>query len=89
MQLKLSHLAGRLSRHLPKHRMIRRDGLVRLFASVLYVDADGQHWLRTPVEFGRIEVEDAPFIITGLHAEGTGRARSVTLTDNLDRAHLG
>ena len=68
--------------------LIRRDGLVRLFASVLCVDADGQHWLRTPVEFGRIEVEDAPFIITGLGSEGTGRDRLVTLTDNLDRAHL-
>lgn len=31
MQLKLSHLAGRLSRHLPKHRMIRRDGLAARF----------------------------------------------------------
>lgn len=68
--------------------LIRRDGLVRLFASVLCVDADGRHWLRTPVEFGRIEVEDAPFIITGLDTEQTGPDRLVTLTDNLDRAHL-
>ena len=68
--------------------LIRREGLVRLFAGVLSVDENGQHWLRTPVEFGRIEVEDAPFIITGLRSEGAGRTRRITLTDNLDRAHL-
>ena len=68
--------------------LIRRDGLVKLFASVLEVDETGQHWLRTPVEFGRIEVEDAPFIITALDSEASGRARRLTLTDNLDRAHV-
>ncbi len=32
MQLKLSHFAGRLSRHLPKNRKIQRGGLsARLF----------------------------------------------------------
>ena len=68
--------------------LIKRIALVKLFASVLEVDADGQHWLRTPVEFGRIEVEDAPFIITVLDSEGAARHRQVTLTDNLGRAHL-
>lgn len=68
--------------------LIKRDGLVKLFASVLEVDADGQHWLRTPVEFGRIEVADAPFIITALSSQGQGAARILTMTDNLDRAHL-
>ena len=68
--------------------LIKRDGLVKLFASVLEVDKTGQHWLRTPVEFGRIEVEDAPFIIISVRAEGSGATRNLTLTDNLDRDHL-
>ena len=42
---------------------IRRQALCRLFASVLHKDADGQHWLITPAERGRISVELAPFLI--------------------------
>ena len=40
---------------------IRREALVRLFASVLRLDPDGFH-LVTPVEKLRIAVEDAPFL---------------------------
>ncbi|HWF00207.1 MAG TPA: DUF1285 domain-containing protein [Caulobacteraceae bacterium] len=40
---------------------IGREGLVRLFSSVLRKDPDGFH-LVTPVEKLRIEVEDAPFV---------------------------
>ena len=67
--------------------LIKRIALVKLFASVLDVDAQGQHWLRTPVEYGRIEVEDAPFIITALASTGQAQARHVSLTDHLDREH--
>ncbi len=42
---------------------IRRQALCRLFASVLHKDADGQHWLVTPAERGRITVELAPFLV--------------------------
>jgi uncharacterized protein len=41
---------------------IARKELVCLFASVLRREADGTYWLETPVERGRIEVEDAPFV---------------------------
>lgn len=41
---------------------IGRKELVCLFASVLKREADGSYWLETPVERGRIEVEDAPFL---------------------------
>jgi hypothetical protein len=41
---------------------IGRKELVCLFASVLKREADGSFWLETPVERGRIEVEDAPFV---------------------------
>ena len=40
---------------------IGREGLVRLFSTVLRKDPDG-YWLVTPVEKMKITVEDAPFI---------------------------
>jgi hypothetical protein len=45
---------------------INRKELVCLFASVLKREADGAYWLETPVERGRIEVEDAPFMAVEL-----------------------
>jgi len=42
---------------------IRRPNLVKLFASVLTVDGSGVYWLQTPVERGRILVDDAPFVV--------------------------
>ena len=51
---------------------IKRDKLVKLFASVLHRDEDGQHWLVTPVEKGRIDVEVAPLFITGINIENQG-----------------
>jgi len=45
---------------------IHRKELVCLFASVLKRGEDGSYWLETPVERGRIEVEDAPFLAVEL-----------------------
>ena len=42
---------------------IRRIEIVKLFASVLQQDETGDYWLATPIEKGRITVDDAPFII--------------------------
>lgn len=41
---------------------IRRPAMVRAFASLLWRDADGQHWLVTPYEKQSIVVEDAAFL---------------------------
>ncbi|MFO6445642.1 DUF1285 domain-containing protein [Erythrobacter sp. NE805] len=41
---------------------IRREAMVRAFASLLTRDGAGQHWLVTPFEKLGIEVEDAAFI---------------------------
>ena len=65
--------------------LIKRIELVKLFARVLSVDEAGQHWLRTPVEFGQIEVEDAPFIITTLTSVGERKGRIIKASDNLGR----
>lgn len=40
---------------------IRRPAMVRAFASLLYRDEAGQHWLVTPTQKLSIEVEDAAF----------------------------
>mgnify|MGYP001596795611 FL=1 len=53
---------------------IRRKALVKLFASVLKRDLAGVFWLETPVEKGRIEVADAPFIATRLTLQHAGTA---------------
>ena len=43
---------------------IRRIEMVKLFASVLMQDKTGDYWLVTPVEKGRITVDDAPFVVS-------------------------
>ena len=43
---------------------IRRPAMVRTFASLLWRDDVGQHWLVTPFEKQAIAVEDAAFIAT-------------------------
>ena len=46
-------------------RPIERERLAKLFSTVLHYDADKrEYWLVTPVEQGRVEVEDAPYIVT-------------------------
>jgi uncharacterized protein len=45
---------------------------------------DGTHWLVTPGEVGRIEVEDAPFVAVEMRAEGLGRDRLLSFRTNLD-----
>jgi uncharacterized protein len=64
---------------------IERKELVKLFASVLQREADGSYWLVTPVERGRIEVDDVPFVAVELAAEGSGMRRRLRLRTNLDQ----
>ena len=55
--------------------LIGRPALVKLFSTV---------------ERGRIEVEDAPFIITALAVSGEGEAQQLTFRTNVDdEVHLG
>ncbi|MBK1661738.1 DUF1285 domain-containing protein [Paracraurococcus ruber] len=68
---------------------IGRKALVCLFASVLRREADGTYWLETPVERGRIEVEDAPFLAVEMWWKdcdcGDGRPRQcLAFRTNLD-----
>jgi hypothetical protein len=65
---------------------IGRKPLVTLFSSVLKRDEDGQFWLETPVERGRIDVDDAPFVAVALDARGAGREQTLIFTTNLDES---
>lgn len=64
---------------------IERKELVCLFASVLRRDADGEWWLQTPAERGRIEVEDAPFVAVELDWAGDGRQQTLSFRTNIDQ----
>ena len=63
---------------------IGRKPLVKLFASVLRRESDDDYWLVTPVERGRILVEDAPFTAVEVTAEGEGRGQILRFRTNLD-----
>lgn len=51
---------------------IRRESLVRLFASILRREEDGQYYLVTPAEKWRITVELHPLIVTDISASEEG-----------------
>jgi len=63
-------------------RPIRRAAMVRLFASVLKLEDDGEYYLVTPVEKVRIQVEDCPFIVTAMDTVGSGESQSIVFTTN-------
>lgn len=63
---------------------IGRKPLVTLFSSVLKRDSDGQFWLETPVERGRIDVDDAPFTAVEMDVSGKGPDQSLIFRTNLD-----
>lgn len=62
---------------------ITRESLVKLFASILRKDADGETYLVTPVEKIRIRVEDAPFLAVRVDRHGEGREQTLLFTTNV------
>ena len=67
---------------------IGRLALCKLFATVLNRKADGSYWLTTPVENGRIEVEDVPFVIIGMTQVDTDAGPAVQFRSNLDHEFI-
>ena len=67
---------------------IRRIEIVKLFASVLMLDATGNYWLVTPVEKGRITVDDAPFIVCEMSVVSgvDPRSNEIRFRTNLDES---
>jgi hypothetical protein len=60
-----------------------RERLVRLFASVLRKDADGETYLVTPAEKIRIRVEDAAFLAVRADRQGDGEGQTIAFTTNM------
>lgn len=65
-------------------RPIMRHNLVKLFATVLKKDENGDYWLQTPVERGRIDVEDVPFIAVEMRQEASEQGKNLLFRTNLD-----
>jgi hypothetical protein len=63
---------------------IQRKELAKLFSTVLRLDEEGRYWLKTPVEQGIIEVEDAPFTAVELEIAGAGRDMVLKFRNNFD-----
>ncbi len=66
---------------------IGRKELVCLFSSVLLRDTIGDYWLETPVERGRIQVEDTPWVAVEMDWRrcGQGRNQSISFRTNVDQ----
>lgn len=63
---------------------IGRLPLVKLFAGVLRKDADGRHYLVTPVEKVDVAVEDAPFLAVEMEVQGAAHAQRLVFRTNVD-----
>jgi len=65
--------------------LIARKEMVCLFASLLVRADDGVYWLVSPTEIGRIEVEDAPFLVTDIFTHGEGEDQTISFSTNVDK----
>jgi hypothetical protein len=62
---------------------ITREPLVKLFASILRKDEDGQTYLVTPVEKIIVDVKDAPFTAIRADRHGEGEDQRIVFTTNV------
>lgn len=63
-------------------QLIRRPELVRLFSSILRLEADGRFYLVTPAEKMAIQVDDCPFVAVLMEVDGEGEQASLTFVLN-------
>lgn len=63
---------------------IRREKLVKLFATILRREPDGRTVLVTPVESVGITVEDAAFVAVEMAVDGAGEGRRIAFRTNVD-----
>ena len=63
--------------------LIKRIAIAKLFATILRLE-DGQHYLVTPAEKLRIQVDDAPFVAIDMDADGKGSSQRLLFTTNCD-----
>lgn len=75
-------------RWLHEGTVIERQSLVRLFASILRREADGEYYLVTPVEKWRLQVEALPLLVTDFEIGKSGAEQEITVTLNTGRRYL-
>jgi uncharacterized protein len=63
---------------------IRREKLVRLFATILRREPDGRTVLVTPMESVGITVDDAAFAAVEMAVDGAGEGRRIAFRTNVD-----
>jgi len=66
---------------------IDRISMVKLFATVL-IQESNEYFLKTPVEKIKIQVEDAPFLITDWNWQNSEQGDILCCIDNLGRKYL-
>ena len=68
--------------------LIKRLPLVKLFASILRRESDGDYYLVTPVEKWRLKVEDAPFLIIAMEVNDLAtQQQAIIFTSNTERLY--
>jgi hypothetical protein len=65
-----------------EEQLIRRPALVRLFASILRREEDGEFYLVTPVEKLRIQVDEYPFVAVLVEVDEVGAQPVLRFTLN-------
>jgi hypothetical protein len=63
---------------------INRPTLPKLFATVLSRADDGDYWLTTPYERGRVQVDDAPFAAVEIKEHNDDGTPIISFRTNLD-----
>ncbi|MBT3660639.1 MAG: DUF1285 domain-containing protein [Rhodospirillaceae bacterium] len=84
-------ICGDIGMHIDRHGVwfyhgtpIPRKELVKLFSTVLRRDEAGDHWLITPAEMARVDVEDAPYLAVEMFTDGTGDEQIIRFRTNID-----
>jgi hypothetical protein len=67
---------------------IGRPELIKLFSTVMRRDNVGDHWLITPSEMCRIQVEDAAFMAVELTPERSGENQNLIFRTNIDKTYV-
>ena len=65
-------------------RPFQRESLVKLFATVLRREDDGEYYLLTPAEKMHIQVDDAPFVAVRVDRMQEQGKQALVFTTNLD-----
>ncbi|MFS1702836.1 DUF1285 domain-containing protein [Alteromonas sp. AMM-1] len=66
---------------------IGRERMVKLFARVLLKEGD-DYFLKTPAEKVRVQVEDAPFVISQWHQHDTDEGPAIEVVSNLGHSAI-